>query len=225
MARWKRVLRDQVVGLAIGLVLALPLFVLHHSALFVEFRLGDGAGEVAHAVGFHPQHRVQRRGGHVLEVVGAVVAGGSVQIGCAQFFEHLEIVGIEVLAAVEHQVLEQVREPGLAALLVLRPDVVPDVDRHDGSFVVLVDDDREPVREHELHIRDVNRHVLRRSGQAQRQAGRQGKNQMSPHKGYSCTIPDAGDGARCGNWTPSGVRRRPYARNARPRVWPGSGSP
>ena len=75
---------DDLGDLAVGLVLALALLVLHHAALLVEHLLVDGAEQVAHAVGFHPQRHVERRGRHVLEVVGAVEPGGAVQLGGAR---------------------------------------------------------------------------------------------------------------------------------------------
>ena len=65
-------LQQRVADLAVGLVLALALLVLHHAALLVERRLVDRAEQVAHAVGLHPQRHVERGGRHVLEVVGAV---------------------------------------------------------------------------------------------------------------------------------------------------------
>ena len=49
------------------------------------------------------------------------------------------------LRALEHHVLEEVGEPGLARLLVLRADVVPEVDRHDRGEVVLGDDDPQAI--------------------------------------------------------------------------------
>src|SRR5215471_5793561 len=60
---------------AVGLVLALALLVLDHAALLVEQALIDGAEQVAHAIGFHEQRDVERRGRHVLEVVGAIGIG------------------------------------------------------------------------------------------------------------------------------------------------------
>ena len=49
--------------------------------------------------------------------------------------------------ALEHHVLEQVGEAGLARDLVLGADVVPDVDRDDGREVVLGDDQAQAVRQ------------------------------------------------------------------------------
>src|SRR3546814_4971306 len=45
-------------------------------------------------------------------------------------------ISVVVLAALEHQVLEQVCEAGAAGLLVLAADVVPDVDRDDRRLAV-----------------------------------------------------------------------------------------
>ena len=150
------VLEDVQEGPAVGLVLSLPLLVLHDAALLVELRLIDRAQKVSHPVRFHPQRHVERRARDVLEVVRAVEVGGAVHVGGAHPVERLEVVVVEVLAAVEHQVLEQVREARLAELLVLRSDVVPDVHRHDRRLVVLAHDQREPVVEDELLVGDVD---------------------------------------------------------------------
>src|SRR6266436_2333267 len=147
-------LGHQHVDLAVGLVLTLPFFVLHHPALFGELRGVDRAEQMPHAVRFHPQRDVERGGGHVLEVVGAIVVGGAVLIGRADALERLEIVVVEMLAAVEHQVLEQVREPRAPGPLVLGAHMVPDVDGDDRRLVVLVDEQRQTVFQHETLIRD-----------------------------------------------------------------------
>src|SRR3546814_8308978 len=83
--------------LAVGLVLALALLVLDHAALFIEGLLVDRAEQVAHAVGLHPQRHVQRSGGHVLEVVGAVAVGGAVHVGGTGLLERLEVIARMVL--------------------------------------------------------------------------------------------------------------------------------
>ena len=147
--------RHQIPDAAVRLVLALPLLVLHDAALLVEPRLRHRAEQVAHPVGLHPEDGVERRDRHVLEVVGPVLAGGAVQIGRADPLEDLEVVVVEVLRAVEHQVLEEVREAGLARPLVLGADVVPDVHGDDRRLVVLVDDERQAVGEHVARERDL----------------------------------------------------------------------
>src|SRR5690606_34454311 len=145
---------DQVVGLAVGLVLALALLVLDHAALLVQHLLVDRAEQVAHAVGLHPQRQVQRGGGHVLEVVGAVQPGGAVHVGGADQLERLEVLAAVVLRAVEHQVLEQVGEAAAAGRFVLAADVVPDVHRHDRRLAVGVHHHAQAIGQGELLVRD-----------------------------------------------------------------------
>jgi hypothetical protein len=121
---------------------------------------------MAHAVGLQPERVIERRGGDILEVVGAVVIGGAVQVGGAHALHGVDVAAVEVFAAAEHEVLEEVREAGLAGLLVLGPDVVPDVDGHDGGLVVFVDDDGEAVVQHEFLERDIDAGGLGKSGRA-----------------------------------------------------------
>ncbi len=149
-----RVLRDRYPHPAVGLVLPLPFLVLHHPPLLIELGLVDGAQEMPHAVGLHPQRDVEGGRGNVLEVIGAIVIGGTVEVGGPQRFEHLEVVVVVVLAAVEHQMLEEVGETGTPGFLVLRAHMVPDVHCDDGCLVILMDDQGEPIVEDELLIRD-----------------------------------------------------------------------
>ena len=65
-----------------------------------------------------------------------------------------EVAAVVVRRPLEHQVLEQVREPGAAGPLVLGPDVVPQVDRDEGAAVILVHDHVEPVVERFLLVVD-----------------------------------------------------------------------
>ena len=171
------VLGDQVVRDRVGLVLPLALLVLHDPALLVQLGLVHGTQHVAHAVGLHPQGQVQGGPGHVLKVVRAVLVGGAVEVRRADALHGLEVVVVEVLRAVEHQVLEQVREARLARLLVLRADVIPDVHRDDRRLVVLVDDQGEAVVENELLVRDVD---LRDQG-ARKQAHK-ARNRQQMHR-------------------------------------------
>ncbi len=96
--------------------------------------------KVTHPVRFDPEPRSSADVGNVLEVVGAVFVGGAVQIGGADPLDGLKIVVVVVLAAVEHQMLEEMREAGRARLLVLGADVIPDVHRDDRRLVILVHD-------------------------------------------------------------------------------------
>ena len=53
--------------------------------------------------------------------------------------------GLDVLRALEHQVLEEVREAGAARLLVLRADVIPELQVHDRRRVILRQHHRQAV--------------------------------------------------------------------------------
>ena len=134
---------------AVGLVVALALLVLNDAALQIERLLGDGAQHIAHAVAFHEQGLFQRRGRDRLEIVGAVEIGGPVHVGRAHVAHRREIAAGRVFRAAEHQVFEQVGEAGLSRALVLRSDVVPEVNGHDGRLMVFVHDDLEAVVEFE----------------------------------------------------------------------------
>jgi hypothetical protein len=85
-----------------------------------------------------------------------------------------------VCGALEHDVLEEMGEPGLADLLVLRADVVPDVDRDDRHEVVLGHDDAEPVRQARVgeidpgHGHADSRELRDRAGRSYRRSGSAG---------------------------------------------------
>ena len=91
----------------------------------------------------------KRVGRHHFPVVGAVGVGRSVQQR-AGALQRREIALVVVLGALEHQVLEEMREAGAARRLVLRADVIPEVHRHDRAGVILVDEHVEPVGERVL---------------------------------------------------------------------------
>ena len=161
------ILGDELLGNVVGLVLALALFILDDAALQIQRLLVERTEQVAHAVGLQPEGVIQGGDGHVLKVVGAVAVGGAIQVGGAHPLHGVDVAAVEVFTAAKHQVLEQVREAGLAGLLVLGPHVIPDVHRHDRGFVVFVDDDGEAVVQHEFPIRDVDAGGLGQGGRAQ----------------------------------------------------------
>jgi hypothetical protein len=147
---------ELVPGLAVGLVLALALLVLHHAALLVQRGLVDRTDQMAHAVRFHPQRHVQRGGRHVLEIVGAVGIGGAVLVGGTHLLERFEELAVVVFAALEHQVFEQVREAGAAGRFVLAAHVIPDVDRDDRRLAIGMHDHAQAVGQGELLVRDID---------------------------------------------------------------------
>jgi hypothetical protein len=120
---------EPLVGAAVGLVVdPLAALVHHHLALHLQLLGGHRRQQPAHAVGLQPQAELEVRGGQRLVVVGAVVPGRAVG-DAADLLDVAEVVvGADVLAALEEHVLEEVREAGAARRLVLRADVVPEVD-------------------------------------------------------------------------------------------------
>ena len=142
MARREARAEDRLPDPAERAVLALALLVLDDAPLLVEALLRDDAEQVAHPVRLHPERHVERGGRHVLEVIGPVEAGRAVLVRGTHRLERLEELVVEVLRALEHQVLEKVCEARPARPLVLRADVVPEVHGDDRGLAIGVDDDR-----------------------------------------------------------------------------------
>ena len=142
------VLVEQLEPRAVGLVVAgLPLLVLHDLALVVEVVLVERVEQAAHPVGLEPQRGLEVVGRDGLEVVGAVDPRRPVE-GAAGGGDQAEVVvAADVARALEHQVLEEVGEPGLARCLMPRSDVVPEVDGDDRREMVLADHDAQAVVE------------------------------------------------------------------------------
>ena len=176
------VLADGEFRLAVRLVQELTDFVLDNATLLVELGLAHRRLHVPHAVRFHPQRHFERRGRHDLEVVRAVSARRAVHSRGADAVERLEVVVVEVLAAVEHQVLEQVRELFPAGFFVGGADAVPDVDSDDRGLAILVDDQSQAVVEHVLRVGDVY-DVLRRGARLRGSTAGIGRDEQAKSKG------------------------------------------
>ena len=112
-----------------------------------------------------------------MEIVGAVLIGGAVEVGRSDSLQSLEIVVVEVFAAIEHQVFEEVRETGLAGLLIFRAHVIPDVHGDNRRLVVFVHDYRQAVRQHELFVWNIKLRYRRRGGARLREGESRGGNQ------------------------------------------------
>ena len=140
MRRGIRRLVEELGDEAVGAVLVvLAALVLHDVALSGERLLVHVVEQETHAVTLQPERELEPVARHRLVVVRAVLRGRAVDVRRAGTLEVAEVrVFGHVLAALEHHVLEEVREAVPALRLVLRPDVVPDVDGDDGRAVILV---------------------------------------------------------------------------------------
>ena len=98
---------------------ALPLFVLDNAALVIEHALRHRPEQMPHAVAFHEHRPFERASGHSLEIIGAIEIGRPVVLGRADLREIIVEIARQVLAAVEHQMFEQMGKAGLALGLVL----------------------------------------------------------------------------------------------------------
>ena len=126
-------------------VVAPALLVLHDLALVVEVLLAQRVEQRPHPVRLEPERELQLVRGQRLEVVRAVEPGRAVERPAGALDEGHVLRLADVRAALEHHVLEQVREAGLARDLVLGADVVPEVHGDDGREVVLGDDQAQAV--------------------------------------------------------------------------------
>ena len=153
----------------IRLVVALTLFVLDDAALVIELVLRHRAEQMAHAIGFEEERAFERAGWHGFEIIGAIEPGGAVEIGGAHLLQRFEEIAGGVFRPVEHQMFEEMREPGLALGFVLGADIVPDRDRHDGRLAIGMDDHAQPVGQRELLMRDL--HLVHQRGDGNRGCG------------------------------------------------------
>ena len=120
----------------------------HHLPLGRHLRVDQL--QVAHAVGFHDHRRLQVLLRQPLEVVGGIVRGHRI-VAPAQARHHVrQLAGLELARGLEHQVLEEVGEPGLARDVVGAADAVPHHVRDDGRAAIGHDHHLHAVGEHEL---------------------------------------------------------------------------
>ncbi len=131
---------------AVGhVVVPLAALVLHHVALVLHRRVVEGGQQRAHPVRLQPERELQLVGRHGLEVVGALEARGAVE-RTAGALDQLEVPVVgHVRGSLEHEVLEQVGQPGAALHLVPGAHVVPEADRGHRGQVVLGEDDAQAI--------------------------------------------------------------------------------
>ena len=146
-----------------------PALLENHLALGSKALLGDD--QVGEAFRLEVDHQGERFRGHVLEIHRHIAARKRVDPAPARFDEPGMHLGFDVLRALEHHVLEEVREAGVAAL-VLGTHTDPDLERDHRSRVVLEREDAQPIGQHRLH--DIAGGILERG------FGRDGSGKRDP---------------------------------------------
>ena len=116
----------------------LPALIAHHVALIRQLLDIQRADEISHAVAFQPKSQFQLIRGNRLVIIRAIEIRRSVDVRRARPFEVREVrFSSDMLRALEHHVLEQVRESCPSRPLIRRPNVVPKIYRDQRQRVVL----------------------------------------------------------------------------------------
>ena len=123
---------------------------------------------MAHTIGFEEERVIKGGYGYGFEIVGAIVIRGAIEICGTDFFEGVDVERLDVFAATEHQVFKEMGEPRFAGLLVFGANVIPDINGHDGSLVVLMHQERKTVIEDELLVRNIDIQLLRECRQSKK---------------------------------------------------------
>ena len=92
--------------------------------------------QAVHALALEADREGQLVGRQAEAVVGPVDPGRGVGLAAGGLDDAIELAGRQRLGLAEHQVLEQVREAGLADLLVARADPEPGLVRHDRRAAI-----------------------------------------------------------------------------------------
>ena len=152
----ERLVVDELVQPAVRLVVdAHPALFLDDLPLVLEHVLFDA--QRREAIGFEPQHQRQVLRRHRLPEDRRVFVGVGVALPADARDPRRMPLGLDVLRALEHHVLEQVREAGAAGTLVLGPDVVPHFGVHDRRGVILEEHHLQPVRQRRHRVIELGR--------------------------------------------------------------------
>ena len=147
MSLRKQVLECQIPRQTVRHVLALTFFVRHDVDLAFEPALGHRIDEIAHTVGLHPQHFLQRVTRHRFEIDRSVVARPAVERAAHRIDLLEKRIARQVLRTLEQHVLEEVRETGLARFFTVAAHMVLDRHRHHRVGFILVQNHLETVVE------------------------------------------------------------------------------
>src|SRR3989344_2176408 len=128
----------------LGLVLGAPAALFHHH-LDLLAKILIGQRQILQAVGFEFEGNRQARFFQLLEIGSVVVTGEGVLASAVFGDDARELIGSVLGRALEHHVLEHVRDAGDALGLVLAAHPVPDLRYHHRRAVILLDDEAQAV--------------------------------------------------------------------------------
>ena len=95
-----------------------------------DLKLASFKRERRHSFGLRPENRIEIIRRHDLVINGHVVRGVGVVFAADVLGQVVEGIGREMFVPLKHHVLEEMSETASACRIVLRPDVIPDLDRH-----------------------------------------------------------------------------------------------
>ena len=147
-----------------------------HVLLFehdIELGTHDRVGEhqPGHAVGLERHHLLEVLARHALVEAGIVAGGERVLLAADRGDGLREAIAGILRGALEHQMFEEMREPGFARRLVGGADLVPDHVGDDRRAMVGNDDDFKTVAEREM--RDLGLGAARARRRLRRRRARQ----------------------------------------------------
>ena len=130
--RRRHLFGQQGTGVAVG-----PLVALFQDDLAFGRHILLGQVQIAHPVGFHLHHQTQPVGGDPLEIGGVVQRGKGIVRPALRRDQFGKLARCNIFGALKHQMLQKMRDAGMARRLVRRPDPVPDHMHHDRGPVIL----------------------------------------------------------------------------------------
>ena len=149
---------------------ARPVFVAqapllhHHLDLLREFFRAHH--EIYHAVGFEPHRERQAVAVDLLVIDGEIGGSEGVLAPARLRYDPREFTRAEAPGALEHHVLEHVRDPGHAGHLVHAAHPIPHLMHDGGRAVVFLDDQAQAVRKAEfVRVRLRRRDERERGGE------------------------------------------------------------
>ena len=168
---------------------AMAELLLDHVALRLEVRLVDV--ERSQPLGLGPEQRLEVVRRDHLVVVGDVVERGGVVEAADVLGQPVQHLRLHVLRALEHHVLEEMREPAPPLRVILGADAIPDMDGHRRRGPVLDRVNLQSIRQHPML-------VLQRRNRRRRPGGRRHQQQRKDqsHESHVGIISGGGVPAR-----------------------------